>query len=216
MKLADKSLSPPGGWKYTQPETGVLFTGVTYLQMRDKVFRHRRSNGLDVDPGWVERFEEDFCEQNRLVGTQWCPIEGATPKAERHLGVADIRRFLNTAREAIASGGDVFVEQEEADRRAAICAACVNNAEIPGCFGCNGLRKLISKVRGSRTTASEDKLRHCTVCYCTNSVKVWLKEEVIDSTGLQFPPHCWLAHSPETAQEHQQLSEEPKSDPQDQ
>lgn len=202
MILAEKSLSPPGGWKYTQPESGKFFSGISYRQLFELVAAHRRGNNYDVAPGWEQRFEEEFCQQNQLVGTQWCPLQNQDPKPERSLGLSDVRRFLYSVQEAVVKKGDIFVSQEEAENRAATCASCINNATVPGCFGCNGLRNLVDKLRGNRHTSHDERLRHCTVCGCTNSVKVWLKESVIDSSGLEFPDHCWLKScSPATAQE---------------
>lgn len=194
MRLAERSLGPPGGWNYTQKESGTPFRAISYAQLLDLVRKHRRGNNYDTSPGWEERFEEEFCQQNQLVGTQWCPTEGE-PKAERRLGLNDVRRFLSSALSMVRAGGDVFVDQIEADRRAAICVGCINNATVPGCFGCNGVRATISKIRGSRTTDQDSMLRQCTVCGCDNSVKVWLKTSVVDSEGLEFPNHCWLNDS---------------------
>ena len=192
IRLTERSLGPPGGWKYTQPESGLAFRAVTYGQLLEFVRNHRKGNKYDVSPGWEERFEEEFCTQNRLIGTPWCLIENTEPKMARPWGVADVRRFLNSAAAIAREGKAAFVEQETAETRAEVCANCPFNATLPGCFGCNNLTELIAKIRGSRTTSRDSKLRHCMVCGCVNSVKVWLKDSVVDSTGLEFPDHCWL------------------------
>lgn len=191
MRLEERSLGPPGGWGYTQKESGVAFRAITFGQLLEMVGKHRRGNKYDTSPGWEERFEEEFCQQNQLVGTQWCPDREAEARAPRLIGLADVRRFLNSALSMVQAGGDMFVSQEEAERRAAICSECPNNAAIGGCVGCNGVRALVSKVRGSRTTAQDSRLRQCTVCGCDNQVKVWLKDSVVDNEGLNFPDHCW-------------------------
>ena len=90
-----------------------------------------------------------------------------------------------------ARGENIFVSQEEAERRAAICRACIMNSTTPGCFGCNGVRSLISKIKGSRTTDQDSELRQCGVCGCDNSVKVWIKTDVVDNQGLEYPANCW-------------------------
>ncbi len=198
MRLVERSLGPPGGWKYTQIESGVAFRAITFSQLLEMVQKHRRGNQYDTTPGWEERFEAEFCEQNQLVGTQWCPCNSDVEKPARRVGVEDVRRFLNTTAKALAAGGDIFVDQAEAERRAGICVSgpdgkgCINNAIVPACYGCNGIRNLVTKVRGSRTTAQDSSLRQCMVCGCENKVKVWLKESVMDNTGLEFPDHCWL------------------------
>lgn len=190
--LAEKSLGPPGGWKYTQPESGHFFSGISWNQLFESVGKHRRGNGYDVAEGWELRFEEEFCVQNQLVGTRWCPREDHREKPPGCGGYEAVRRFLNSSLNIIKAKGDVFVDQKEADRRAAVCAGCPMNATVPACYGCNGFRAMISKIRGSRTTAQDPHLRQCAVCCCENSVKVWIKEEVVDNSGLEYPPHCWI------------------------
>ena len=71
----ERSEAPPGGWKYTQPESGWSVQRLTWKHLLRDVFMHRTSNGYDVAKGWEERFEKDFCEQNLLNGTCWCPSE---------------------------------------------------------------------------------------------------------------------------------------------
>lgn len=192
MNLVERSLGPPGGWHYTQPESGREFKCISYRQLIDQVGSHRRGNGYDVAGGWEQRFENEFCVQNRLEGTPWCPLDYKIEKPERRLGVADVRRFLKTVQKAVEERGDIFVEQGQAEDRAATCVGCVNNAHVPGCFGCNGVRGLIDKVRNGRATSHDENLRHCTVCGCSNQVKVWLKDSIIESEDLEFPDHCWL------------------------
>jgi hypothetical protein len=190
--LADKSSGPPGGWRYTQPESGQFFRGVSYKQMLELIRQHRVGNKYDTGPGWEERFENDFCEQNQLVGTAWCPSdECREPRGERRLGLADVRRFLSSVASIVGSSDDAFVSQEVAEERATTCVGCINNANVAGCVGCNGIRNLIHKVKGSRTTEQDSRLKQCTVCGCDNSVKVWLDSSVVDNTGLVFPDHCW-------------------------
>lgn len=192
----ERSEAPPGGgWKYTQKESGKAFNLVTWKQLVSEVTKHRRANGYDLADGWMERFEKDFCEQNRLEGSKWCPLPDAAgePAQPKSMGLSDLRRFLNSVRKMIASHGEgIFVSQDEANRRAAICAACVNNANVGGCLGCSGVRALVSKIRGSRTTDQDSRLRQCTVCGCDNSVKVWIKTDLVDNQGLTYPPHCWI------------------------
>lgn len=189
--LTEKSLGPPGGWKYTQPESKHVFTGISWNQLFEKVRKHRAGNGYDLGEGWEQRFEEEFCRQNQLLGTRWCPQEDHQDKLPGCGGYESVRRFLNSAWNVVKAKGDVFVEKEEAERRAAICASCLMNATVPACYGCNGFREMIAKIRGSRSTVQDQHLRQCAVCCCENSVKVWIKEEVVDNTGLEYPDHCW-------------------------
>jgi hypothetical protein len=57
MRL-NPAIWPPGGWRYTQPETGFVFTDSSMQGLMDKVAQHRLANKLPAgDP------EQDISEQ---------------------------------------------------------------------------------------------------------------------------------------------------------
>lgn len=191
MKVLEQQITPPGGWRYTQKETGMAFQANSFSQLLARVAAHRRGNGLDVAAGWQARFEEDLCQQMSLGGTTWCGEAEAAPSSDS-MTVADVRRFLKSMRKIVAARGQgVFVDQATADSRALICESCPKNRKVRMCAGCDGVRKLIDEIRGSRTTAHDSELKQCAVCKCDNKVKVWLDLGVVDNSGLEFPGHCW-------------------------
>ena len=88
------------------------------------------------------------------------------------------------------------VSQDEADRRAAICAGCELNqtAFLPGCPGCTNMAAEVFKFIGGKKTASDAALKSCGHCGCQNSIIVWapLDALVKNETELPEPPsHCW-------------------------
>lgn len=66
MKHPDKTTTPPGGYRYTQPETGVNFHFFTWHQMLEEVGKHRLANALDTTWDWDQRLENDVCLQNLI------------------------------------------------------------------------------------------------------------------------------------------------------
>lgn len=70
MKRPDIITSPHGGYKYTQPETGVLFHYFTWAEIVLNVGKHRQGMGLDLANGWIDRLMHDFCEQNLWLACQ--------------------------------------------------------------------------------------------------------------------------------------------------
>jgi hypothetical protein len=51
MPRLDPNIWPPGGWRYTQPDTGFVFSSDTLHGLAVKVVQHRRANNLDAgDP----------------------------------------------------------------------------------------------------------------------------------------------------------------------
>lgn len=64
MKHPDKTTTPPGGYVYTQPETGARFHYFTWAEILLNVGNHRLAMGLDTTWEWNVRLENDYCEQN--------------------------------------------------------------------------------------------------------------------------------------------------------
>ena len=57
-------ISPPGGWHYTQPETGVKFYMLGLEALQHAVKQHRVANGLYLASDWVEKWMDEICQQN--------------------------------------------------------------------------------------------------------------------------------------------------------
>ena len=113
-------------------------------------------------------------------------------KRRRVIGLDDILRFLATAKTWILSR--TCVPQEEAERRAEICAMCpLNTDAVMGCTGCiNYAAELFSAI-GDKKTRAHSNLRSCEVCGCENKVQVWVPEDVLrqHSGELSYPNWCW-------------------------
>ena len=193
LKLTDYQTLPPGEFKWTEPSTGFKVQARSWSQMLRQVHSHRIGNdGCDISEGWEARFEHDYCLQNSLDGTQWCSDEKYyAPDPSRPLHWADIQRFLFSMIQWVA-GGRKLVGQDEAERRAAICATCPKNVELHvACPNCVKLDSLIAETKGDRVTSLDSSLKNCEVCRCHNQTSVWFPNESIAKKGLSFPEWCW-------------------------
>jgi hypothetical protein len=194
MIVKDPSVMPPGGWRYVQPETDFEFSASTLRGLVQKVTSHRETNGLPVgDPrADIEAF---VCAQ-LPVGSEDCThvLEGDYA-LKTHFTMEDVKRFLQAAVSALGSEG--LVVQEEAERRASICAACPLNTTVSGCWRCKGLAEWLFRLIGARTTAHASRLNQCGVCGCAIKAKIWLPQSVARkvSEGYTFPSWCWLNES---------------------
>jgi hypothetical protein len=193
LTIVDKQLIPPGEFRYQQPETGFKIQTRSWSQMLQQVHSHRVGNlGCDIQEGWQARLEHDYCLQNSLDGTQWCSDEKYyAPDESRPLHWFDIQRFLFSMIQWVA-GGRKLVEQDEAERRAAICATCPKNVDLHvACPSCVKLDALIAETKGDRATSLDASLRNCEVCRCHNSTAVFFPLESMSNKGLTFPDFCW-------------------------
>lgn len=189
--------SPPGGWKYTVPETGVTVTGQFYKVLRDRVVKHLKANNLPVDEALIE---DGACRETRPPGS-WCARALPKPVAGRPLALLIyVEQFLKCTWQAILARR--FVGRDEAVRRFDICMGCPMRAATPGgCAGCYDLLRKANTVmesKGALTVAADaDGVTRdaCSACWCLIPLKVWLRNDTLDKCeGEKKPPYwegCW-------------------------
>ncbi|MAE87949.1 MAG: hypothetical protein CMB80_34760 [Flammeovirgaceae bacterium] len=168
-------------------EDGVEFHGDKFTHMLKRIHDYRLDNGGDLALGWQDRVGDRLCAQMKLPA---CTKFKSPP---RKLSVSDIGTFFSAVNKWRRSGYAV-VDQEEADRRAAICAQCPKNVKIEGCTGCFRLLQKVKDAIGESKTSSDHLLKGCEVCACSLQAKVWLPKEVghVNGKEQEWPDHCWL------------------------
>ena len=99
--------------------------------------------------------------------------------------------------------GGELVDQNTANIRASICAACHNNkpsAEVRkgGCSSCNkmgnaAIELVRAKIIKSNKTTSDRNLLTCALCGCDNRISVWIPNQILISPedANAFPTFCW-------------------------
>lgn len=195
MIVTDTRVTPPGGWRYVQPETGFEFAASTLRELVKKVATHRKSNSLAA--GDPSADIQDFVCAQLPIGSESCShvIEGDYA-LKTHFTMEDVKRFIQAAVSALRGRG--LVDQPEAERRAALCASCPLNTMVKGCWRCKGLAEWLFNLIGARTTAYASRLNQCGVCGCAIKAKIWLPQDVAQevSQGYTFPSWCWLNEKP--------------------
>lgn len=172
---------------------GTTVTGNSTASLRKAVWQHCVETD-QVPPNFEAAFQEYVCaalpEDRR---EQECSCDEANApdevRRERVINIADVWRFLKTAGAWISSGR--IVSQEEANRRAAICAGCPYNGEVLGCSVCSGIIGKVAEVVGGLKTESDAALRACVLCGCSLRAKAWVPLEAIPEDGIEYPEWCW-------------------------
>jgi hypothetical protein len=194
MRLLSYREVPPGGYRYTVPETGHLVHSWGVDSWVDQCKRHLASNNIPVSIDLQQQMEAQFCE---ILPPGWCEHDDPNrPRVSTDLYWSDVERgsaaFLDWA-----TSGRETVPQEEANRRAKICAGCYMNSNASGCG--KSCRELLRRVFGlftGRETPYDAILKNCSVCKCVIAAKVHFPLTVIeahDNPEFQrmFPIHCW-------------------------
>ena len=189
--------SPPGGWKYTVPQTGVLITGQFFSVLKKRVVAHLKANGHVVDDEVLALIEHGACIETRPPG--WCKKRPPKPVAGMpFLTLLSAERFVRTVWQALKDRQ--FVPREEAERRLAICATCPLATSITGCSGCATLLKKVVELVDERSTLKDTPGKEfCGACGCYCRGKSLLSNSTLDKAeGSKRPPYwerCWrLGH----------------------
>ena len=158
------------------------------------VRRDRARHGGDLDAGWELRLQDEICanDEYKSLCLEVEDVE-STVENVKHIGRQDVQQFFQVVKRFIEDGGKLE-SQDEAERRAAICAKCPRNVPIRGCMGCSGLIPKLLKVTKGASTSLDQELKGCSVCGCQLKAKVHLPTAV--STGDEdrhdFPDWCWI------------------------
>lgn len=197
LVIVKQGETPPGGWNYTQSDTGFRMSHNTLSGLKALIESHRRANSLDIGPGWWEQVVLEMCAEQPAI-TPRCREQGPTEPKPLTLTVIAALRFFRTMREWATKHRLAKVEQTEADRRASICAGCPKNTvAIKGCPGCEGVTRWLKEfLAKDQHTPHDDAIHYCGVCRCALKLKVWLPGDAVRATRDQpldaFPEICWV------------------------
>lgn len=202
FEIANKNVTPPQGWSYTQPESGATFKSHDYRSWTRDILSHRKANGYPVGDEWEEELISDACKQNSHWNTVCKRVGVHQGSGTKKLGFKHAMAFLKTLRAFVEQGG-LYVEQEEADRRAEICSRCPKNKPVGfSCGACAaGLLGLLRWLLGKRTVFAASEIENCSVCLCDLKAAVWFPVEA-QKAGLTEPQieefkkldsFCWKA-----------------------
>jgi len=183
---------PPQGWWVKCPIVEENVYGGDFWDMVGNCEKLLHSKGIVPPVDLVSQIEHSLCD--RLAGNTNCI---PCTKAKQTLGFAQIVRWVRAMYHFARENKFQLVDQEEAERRAKICAACPYQIATSGCWGCKGIAGMLPQIAGAKTTSYDQQLKACGVCGCYNAVSVHLPVDVQGSDGLEFPSHCWKATPPQ-------------------
>jgi len=192
MHLRDLTVAPPGSWSFKDPTTGIRISATTYNDLVRNVQQFRRNNGITWEGSLGAEIQQQICGRLNAVDQVANCSGGLIPPTHRSVGAKDVMRFLSVMGSWVSSGGG-FVEQEEAERRAAICAGCSFNVEAAGCSVCQDIAGNVAKVLGGRSTPHDAQLKNCGICGCEGKSSVHMPLDTLKagSSGYEYPTWCW-------------------------
>lgn len=181
-------IEPPCGWNVTWTIKGqpMLIEASNYWQLVEDVRDKLRWNDEPIPANLEELIQQDICAR--------CPdgyCKGLRGKkfwltrAQLFTGMQAWKQYATRPRE------EVCVQQEEADRRAAICAKCPHNQRAAGCWSCVLIEIGSELLMSSLKSKHDDQLAGCEICGCLLSKKVHFRRELLDPSP-EYPDFCWM------------------------
>ena len=189
-ELVDSNQTPPCGWTYVIPETGLEVEGDGLVDLLEKVKANMVLNDFPYSRAKIYPLVmESICARSP---------SGICRGFVNNL-IARSRAVMNgtiAMTIMLKRGKGAFVSNEVAEARAAICADCVFNIDNPGCSVCKGFDSIIKRGKGGRITTRDAELKTCGICKCFIQVLVHVDIDVLVMTtsrrNLKYlPAYCW-------------------------
>ena len=176
------------GYAWPVEATKTVVVSYGFKTLIEAVHKHLKANDIPLPVDLERSMNEHACAQF----PENC--QELDPDAERKVSLWMLAKKFFTA--VISAATDGLVSQDEAERRAAICAECPNNkpTEVVICSGCwsaNFVREAAEKL-STRHTSLDNKLDTCSLCQYRNRLKVHVKREVMQDKDIQWPQWCWM------------------------
>ena len=198
-KILNEHMVIAGGWTYRVPETGIEVMGGSWPQLHEFVVQHYKANAIQIPNNLMDFITEYACRNG--ADCSYNEVEIPKPAGRKSLQIGDVIRFSMSLLHGLTIGGGK-VNQEEANRRADICAGCRFNRSPLGCTGCNGrvLKEAVKTFSQHGSTPVDDKLQSCEFCGCFIRSMVWFPIETLhkftDATENEnLPDYCWKKRS---------------------
>jgi len=195
-KLVNEHAVPSGGWRYRVSQTGIVVTAGSFNQLQDMVRRHYAANRIPVPGNLTDMLLKYACETYAACEQDGVPNNVNSPSAVKSIWMHDVVRFSKTLFDALVNGKRV--DQQEANRRAAICLNCPFNKKVEGCTSCNSglMSRMVKALSQAGTTPVDARLHSCEFCGCFIAAMVHfplesLQKYIDDKENASLPEWCW-------------------------
>jgi hypothetical protein len=191
LKLRKKHVTPPGGYRYHDPDLNMNFSANTLATLVSNVATTRKINSKETIPNLAEIIEDSICQvipQSFVLGEK-------DMKQRQYMPLSVVKIATETFLTDWRISGRQYASREETNNRAEICTKCPENRVNKACLGCRGLTPWV-KNWTQRSTGLDDDLL---ICNCTAVMNVAAihpdKSYIVSCTTKQqlgnMPDTCW-------------------------
>lgn len=214
--MLDTHTIPPGGWQFTQPQTGYrLPTPIssTFDQSCSLILKHRlanpaitRQHNLSTDLDVIGHELMTFTKRRLKITDDASPKPVAPASIAQRVGaVAAVVRSIGVGAGNLLAWSDngKVVPREVAEARAAVCVTCPRNGKgdwrkiFTGPAVSIIQNQLATKNSMQLATSKDEQLKVCEACWCPLSLKVWAPLEyalrkMSQDTKDRLVENCWM------------------------
>jgi hypothetical protein len=191
LRLLKRDISPADEFSYVHFETGYTSKASDWYTWRDNINAHRKSN--ELPPITMEEAEDQLCRRLGPADCSYASENNPPAPVNTRISMDDV---VNGMKVFAAWMVQLFktVPQEEAERRANICARCYLNVQAEGCGACSQLANILGTF--SKSTKMDDRLKVCANCRCVNRAQVFAPLDVLaphfePEFQAGYPDFCW-------------------------
>jgi hypothetical protein len=189
MKINHSAPTPPGKWRWRDPETGKAFFAFDASGVVRSVMSFLKNNGR---PATEEEVEDQICQQAGL-GPPYC--RGSKTVKIAGVTLETVGRFFDTVKNWMASGMRM-APMEQVEARAKVCSTCPRNLPMGGCVDCIPELATVKAqdwvVPEDRRPELQPRLHNCQQCGCRLALKVQFATEAYKDDTAEYPEWCWM------------------------
>lgn len=214
MRLPNRIVEPPGGWRYREKHTGYVFPRqANFDELVREVTKYCKLKEVPLPS--EEEIEHDLCKH---LPPRYCegddrPVEGLQEAWEFTIGT--VMQGTATLFDWFFRSGGKRVSAHLAEERAKVCASneCGQLKPISGCKSCaaHPLYGLVNKLVGG-SVPQDDLLggQGCAKCGCSAKAKIWLPLDVLSRhTSVEMPECCWMVQEEKANERGENRKREP-------
>lgn len=180
---------PPGGWEATLE--GREFRSPAFVECAQLVHAFAASNKIQVDASALVH----QCTASRLIRDGHAALCVSTSPVSRSLAQYwDGLKGYVEIESRVWNGIPIFVTQEEANKRAAVCSKC-SLCSLPSSrsMAARASNEILAKRTDGRTTPHDDQIDTCDVCSCFLPTIVHLAGDLLfgKDDANKYPLNCW-------------------------
>lgn len=181
MNTINPNIHPKGGHFFVERD-GAKIVANSWTGVIARVTKYRKRAGYAAgDPG------REVIDQACLRNPGLCVDDNGTRQVQ--VKRASLRLRVLKWLAALQNEQFDFVAEQEAQRRAGVCAGCANNVDFSsGCGTCKlAVRESRKELLERRQT--DARLNGCAVLGEDVAVSTWLESQAVENAEL--PGHCW-------------------------